>query len=74
MGQRSKGAAVKDVQIKLGKEECVGGTGRIEKHKMNLLHLDQNLNSLLQLKAGAIIIEHPELPSEDRKESTFLGR
>ena len=52
MGHNTKDAAVKDVQIKPSVEECVKGTGliAIHKNKMNLLHLDQNFNSLLQLK------------------------
>ena len=42
----------------------------IAMHKMNLLHLDQNLRRLLQLR----LIELPELPSEDRKKVVFLER
>ena len=73
MVQRSNDAALKDVQMVLSKEECVGGMEHITKHKMNLLHLDQNLRRLLQLKPQAII-ELRELPSGGRKEAAFLKR
>jgi len=49
-GQRGNYAAVKDAQIKLKKEEFAGGTVIRSTHMINLLHLDQNLNRLLQLK------------------------
>ena len=49
MGQKSNDAAVKDAQTKSGEGDYAEGTEHIA-HKMNLLHLDQNLSSLLQLK------------------------
>ena len=70
---RSNDAAVKDAQAKSSKEEYVGGTVHIAMHKMNLLHLDQNLRRLLQLKPQAII-ELRELPAGGRKEAAFLKR
>ena len=74
MGQarNTSDAAVKDVQTKQGEEECVEGTGLVAMHPMNLLLLDQNLNSLLQLKPH--LTELPGLPSEGKKKVLFLGR
>ena len=74
-GQRSNtnGAAAQVAKTGLRKEECVGDMGQIATYSTNLLHLDHNLNSLLQLKPYAII-ELPELPSEDKKLVLFLGR
>jgi hypothetical protein len=50
MEQRSRDAAAKDAQIMPSVEECVEGTGRIAMHTMHLLHLDQNMSRLPQLK------------------------
>ena len=72
-GQRGNTVAARDAKISLRKEECAVGTGQVAIHKMNPLHLDQNLNSLRQLKPYAII-EVPELPSRDKKKVLFLGR
>jgi hypothetical protein len=47
-------AAVMGVQIEQSVGECAKGTELIAIHKMNLLHLDQNLNLLLQLKPKPI--------------------
>ena len=49
MGQRSSDAASKDVQIRRREEECAGGMGHITTEMMNLLHLDQSSNRLLQI-------------------------
>ena len=48
MGERGY-AAKKDAQIRLREEECVRGMGHITTQMMDLLHLDQNSNRLLQL-------------------------
>jgi len=69
MGQRSIYAAAKDAQIKLSKEEFAGGMGLRSTHRINLLHLDQNLNRLLQLKN-----ELREQPPEDKEEVSFPER
>ena len=65
MVHRSNDAAVMDAQIKHSVEECARGMGQIAIDKMNLLHLDQNLNPLLKLKPSAII-ELLGLSSEDK--------
>ena len=69
MGRSIKDASVMDVQTKPGVEECAASTGLTAMHKTNLLHLDQNFQSLRELK-----IELPELQSEDRKKVMSLGR
>eukprot|EP00984_Skeletonema_dohrnii_P029495 scaffold20190_cov72-Skeletonema_dohrnii-CCMP3373.AAC.1 len=73
MGQRGKYAAEKDAQIKLKKEECARGMGLRSTHKINLLHLDQNLNRLLQLKPYPINVLR-EQPPEDKEEVLFQER
>ena len=50
-GQNTKDAAVKGVPNKPSAEECVEDMGHIAVHTTHLLHLGQNLNSLLQLKS-----------------------
>ena len=69
MEQRRKSsyAAVKDAQILLSKEECANGMGQRATYLINLLHLDQNLNRLLQLKPYPIN-ELREQPPEYKEE------
>ena len=58
MGQRSNDtiALLMDVKTKPNGAECVLGMRRIATHKMNLLHLDQNMRRLLQLKLQPISV------------------
>ncbi len=67
MGLSTNDVAGKDVQTKPGVVEYAGGMGRIAMHKMNLLHLDQNTRTLLQLKPyqTSVLLD---LHSENRKE------
>ena len=73
MGQRSNDAAAKAAHAKPCVWECASSMEHVAMHKTTLLHLDQNLKLLLQLKPYAII-EPPELLSEDKKEVAFLKR
>ena len=54
MGRSTNGAAAKDAQIKLSKEECAGGMGRITIQTLNLLHLDLSSNRKIQLDPNPI--------------------
>ena len=73
MGQSANYAAVKDAQIKSSKVECALGMVLRSTHKINLLHLDQNLNTLLQLKPYPINVLR-EQPPEDKEEVLFPER
>ena len=77
MGQsgQKRNAAGKGVQNMLTKEEYVKGTGRtaIHKTKTNLLHLDQNLGRLMQLKPYRISVL-PGLPLETKRTTACLKR
>jgi hypothetical protein len=74
MGQRSNDAALKDVRIKLKKEEYANGTAQIAIHTINLLHSDQISTSQFGLKTSpkSVLLE---LPSEnDKMEAAFQAR
>ena len=66
----SNNVAVKDAQIKLKKEEYVRGMVLSSTHLINLLHLDQNLNRLLQLNPYPVNVLREQLPDDKEEVSS----
>ena len=74
MGQSASYASAKDAQLKLRKEEfALGMAGQTAIQLMNLLHLDLNLNRLLQLNSNPVSMLL-NLPPRDEVEKAFPER